>query len=342
MKIDKYEDKIFLRFEERGDSWGNISKLPHYKVWIKVLNYLKKRGFKVETPQYYIEQYPSKANNKTAIKSSNGVAFCLECMGNQIKIEFGNSKNIWKDWGCNFWSEGDHRAEILSYLEKKAIQNEVRQFLKVFGEFQEHDIKRTVEDRIIHNKKESRHSYNKEKLDELGLGGVVFQMSEHDHSQNSFDRDKLKLVCGEERYYYKGKTLCKGVLYHQLNDRWFVISGGTLDYVSSWELFNYGGESRRKKLTKEEKINRLESELRKYEKSKNYVRCISINKQVVKIKASENTYNVWSIKHNSWWRANNSGYCDDRSGAGVYLESNILANKSYYNDGTTNKAVLIE
>lgn len=342
IKIDKYKESIFIRFEERGGQFDAISKYPHYKQWLKVLNYLKRRGFEIETPKYFLEQNWAKSSHKTAIKSSNGVAFCLECMNWQIKIEFGHSKNIWKDWGCNFWSLTDDRSEQLSYLESKAVENEVTKLLSFLGvNYKNHDIERTAEEKIIQDKKESCHSREISKLNELGLEGVVYQMSDYDHSQNSKDAKGKKVNCGEEKYYYDKKVLKKGKVYHQLNNRWFVISGGELDYVSSWELFDYNGEPRRKELTKEQKINRLESELKRFESHKNYIRCISINKQIDKLKASEPTYHVWSLKWNKWWGANNNGYTEDKRYAGVYLESNILASQSYYNDGVCTKAVKI-
>jgi len=112
---------------------------------------------------------------------------------------------------------------------------------------------------------------------------------------------------------------------------WWVLTTDNYHNKSSFDLFDFDNQPRRKALTKEQKINRLESELKRYENKKNYIRCISINKQIEKLKATENTYHVWSLKWSKWWGANNNGYTDDKRYAGVYLESNILSNQSYYN-----------
>lgn len=85
--IDKYTDKIYIRFDESGDTYGGVTKLPHYKDWTKVLNHLKKRGFEIKTCKYYIDQNWAQALNKVAVKRN--VAFVLECMGSQIKVEWG-------------------------------------------------------------------------------------------------------------------------------------------------------------------------------------------------------------------------------------------------------------
>lgn len=341
MKIDKYENSIYIRFEKGAEVYRNLSNHPEYNRWRNLLKFLKRRGFQIETPIYYKEQSWGISNHKTGIKQDNAT-FCLEFMENQIKIEFGHFKNLWKDWGCNFWTLTDNRSTQLTYLEQKKVDNEVQKLLKYLGEYNNHFKKLSPEEKIIKDKKESCHSYKKEKLDELGLGGVEYQMSEYDKTQNSQDKNKKQILCGEEKYYYDRKILKKGRVYHQLNNRWFVLSGGELKYVSSWELFDFDKHPRRKQLNKEEKINRLETELRKQEQLKNYLRCISINKHIDKLKSEENIYNVWSIKHNEWWRANNSGYTSNKSEAGVYLESNIKNNQDYYNDGITTKAILIK
>lgn len=339
--IDVYKDKIYLRFNEGGDTWGGITKLPHYKTWTKILNHLKKRGFEIKTPKHFINDKYGIHVHKVAYR--NNVVLCLECMGSGIKVEFGDVKNLWVDWEYNFWSLTDDRSTQLTYLEGKKIQLEVNKMLSIFPQdlIILKDIKLSPEEEIIKSKKECCHSYKKEKLDELGLDGVVYQMSTYDFNCNSNDKNGKKLNCGEEKYYYHRKVLKKGRVYHQLNNRWFVLSGGELDYVSSWDLFDYNGESRRKQLKTEVKINRLESELRRYEAKKNYLRCISINKQIDKLKSSEKLYHIWSLKLGKWWGANNSDYTSDKRLAGVYLESNVLANQSYYNNGVSTKMVAI-
>lgn len=256
----------------------------------------------------------------------------------------GDIKNLWESEN-NFWSLTDRRSTQLTYLEGKEIELEVNKLLNTLPQdkVEVHEsIKLSPEERLLKNKKESSHNRDENKLEELGLDGIMFQMSGHDHTQNSSDRDKKKINCGELKYFYDyDKRLKCGRVYHQLNNRWYVLCSGDLNYVSAWELFDYNGESRRKQLTTEQKINRLESKLREYGNDKNYFKCMSINKQIEKLKASEKIYHVWSLKWSKWWGANNNGYTSDKRMARVYLESNILKSQSYYNNGVNTKAVLI-
>lgn len=340
--VDKYKDKIYIRFNESGDPYKGITKLPHYKIWIKILNHLKKRGFKIKTCKYHLEQNWAQALHKVATKEN--VIFTLECIGSQIKIEHGDIKNLWEN-ETNFCRLTDSRGKSLTYLEGKKIELEVNKLLDIFTKNlivnQDND-KLSPKDKIIKDKKESCHSKDKSKLDELGLDGVVYQMSTHDFTQNSTDRNKKQINCGELKYFYDYNDRLKcGIVYHQLNNRWFVLCSEKLHYAASYELFDFNGEPRRKQLTKEQKINKLESELKHYESIKNYIRCISINNQIEKLKTTEKLYNVWSLKWSKWWGVNNNGYTEDKRSAGIYLESNILAKQSYYNDGIINKSVLI-
>jgi hypothetical protein len=343
MKIDTFKDSFYIRFEERADNFAPIKTYPHHKQWIKVISFLKRRGFTVKTPKYFIENNYGKAEHKVAYRGN--VVITLELMNWQIAVKYGDIKNLWKDWEFNFWSLTDDRSTQLTYLESKKVELEIKKLLSIFPKdiiTNKDDSNLSNEDKILKDKRESCHSRDKSKLDELGLDGVVYQMSEYDFKENSTDKNKKQIQCGELKYYYDYKRRLKcGRVYHSLNNRWIVLMSDGLDYVSDWELFDFKGEPRRKELKKEEKINRLERELKRYESNKNYMRCISINKQIDKLKATEKVYNVWSLKWNKWWGANNSGYTEDKRYAGVYLESNILDNQSYYNNGISTKAVLI-
>lgn len=339
-KIDVYEESLYIRFTKGGDIFKGISKLPEYKIWTKVINHLKKRGFEIKIPKYFTDNKWGHSSHKVAFKGD--VVCCLEFEGGQIEIKFGNIQNLWENHEHHFWSLTDQRARQLNYLETKRIELELNKFLDIFSKetINYENAKLSPTERILKDKRESYHSRDISKLDELGLDGVVFQMGEHDFGRNSKDKNEKQINCGDEKYFYDRKTLVKGLVYHSLNNRWWVLSGGELDSVGSYELFDYNGQPRRKQLKTEEKINRLEYELRKHEDNKNYLRCMTINKQIEKLKSTEKIYNVWSLKWNSWWGANNSGYTTDKRLAGIYLESNILGSQDYYNDGKINKAIL--
>ncbi len=341
-KIDVYEESLYIRFDQGGDTWKGVSKLPHYKDWMKILNFLKKRGFDVRTPNYFMEQKYGKTTHKTAYKED--VVFSLELMGSQIGIKFGNIQNFWKDMDYCFWSLTDHRATKLNYLEGKRVELEVNKLLSIFPQekIERNDKESSFEEMVVKDLNKNTHIHGKVTcLNDIKLS-IENGVGQHNQGRNSKDKNDKQIHCGDLKYYYSysGKRLSCGYAWHNINNMWWVINNGQRRNISSYELFDYDGQPRRKELKTEEKINRLESELRKHESNKNYLRCMSINKQIEKLKSTEKIYNVYSLKWGKWWGANKSGYTSDKRLAGIYLESNILASQDYYNDGVTNKAIL--
>lgn len=339
-KVDVFKDSLYIRFDQGGDTWGSISKLPHYKDWVKVLNYLKRRGFEIKTPEYFIKQNYGKSTHKTAYKQD--VVLSLELMGSQIAIKFGNIQNFWKDMDYCFWSLTDHRATQLNYLEAKRVELEVNRLLSIFPQekIERNDRELSFEEMVVKDLNNNTHIHGKITcLNDIKLS-IENGVGKHNQGRNSKDKNEKQIYCGDLKYYYYRKRLCCGYAWHNINNMWWVIDNGQRRNMSSYELFDYDNQPRRKELKTEEKINRLESELRKHENNKNYLRCMAINKQIEKLKSTEKIYNVYSLKWGKWWGANNSGYTSDKRLAGIYLESNIMGNQSYYNDGVTNKAIL--
>lgn len=322
MVVDKYKEKIYIEFEEKADHFTPVSKYPHYNKWLKILNFLKLRGFEIKTPKYYIDNNWGQSSHKIAIKSSNGVAFCLEVSNWKIKVEFGHSKNLWED-GYHFWSLYDDRATQLYYLESKAVENEVNNLLSFLGKYENHDVKLSAEQEIIKKLNENSHIHGKVTCLEDIKKSIESGVGKHNQGYNSKDKNGKQIICGDLKYFYdysKGKRLSCGIAYHNINNMWWVITpDGDRRNIACFNLFDFNNQPRREQLTKEQKINRLEQELKKYEECKNYIRCISINKQIEKLKASEPIYNVWSLKWNKWWGAN----------------------RDYYNNGVSTKAVKV-
>lgn len=341
MKIRKYKEDIYFDFDERADIFTPISKYPYYKEWRKIIKHLKSRGFEVKTPKYLEHNNYGKDNCKVCFKG--GVVFCLELMCNaQIKLEFGHLINLWKDWEFHFWKQYDDRSIKVSYLDSKRIELEILKVISIFksAEILEKDEdKLTSVEKILTKEKENTHIHGGAK----SLEEIKQYLIDRPETYNQKDRDGKMMFGGELKYYYGwGKILKCGIVHHNINNMWWVLTpDGERNNIASFNLFDYSGESKRLQLTKEQKINRLEKELKKFEGLKNYGKCIIINKEIEKLKLGEAVYNVWSLKHNSWWDANNNGYTDDKSKAGIYLESNIVAKQGYYNNGITNKAIKI-
>lgn len=81
-------------------------------------------------------------------------------------------------------------------------------------------------------------------------------MSDYDHEQNSWDRDKRKIVCGETKYFRNSNGyLQRGVVYHNINNMWWVIYGPySLTNIACFHLFDPTAEDFAKRRDKEKRI----------------------------------------------------------------------------------------
>jgi len=338
------ENKAYIRFEERGDSW-KATKLPHYAKWISLMLFFRRRGFVFSTPQYYLEQKHQQANHKTGIK--NGVAVCLELCGSQINVEFGGVKNIWENWGCNLWDSSDSRHKPLNYLELIAVKTEYAKFQKFIATWGEvidkNEKNKTVEQLIVDNLKNNNHIHGVVTCLQDIKVSIESGAGKHNQGSNSRDKNGKQIICGDVKYFYHWKTkrLHRGVVWHHINSMWWVIVNGKRENLSAHDLFDYDDTlPKRKMLNPEQQINRLTSVLKHFESIRDYNRCIKIDKQINALK-SGNSYHVFSLKWNKWWGPNNNGYTDDKAKAGIYFEKTIQHHQSYYNNGTTTKAIII-
>ncbi len=100
----------------------------------------------------------------------------------------------------------------------------------------------------------------------------------YDWISNSNHKNKKKIICGETKYFYDYYTrrMFNGVVWHNINNMWWVISGGKLKNICANDLFDFEKSMpKRKPVSK----NEVESLLSKFEKKRDYIRCANILKQ---------------------------------------------------------------
>lgn len=296
-------------------------------------------GFELKTSHYYIKNDWGKAFNKVGF-NSNGISVTLKLCSKVINVEFGHIKNLWLDSENNFWADWHSNAKKLNYLENKSLELMIFKFLNKYPNNPiEREIKYEGAEFIINSHKKSNHCKDISKLDDLGLGGIKYQMSEYDLGCNSLDQNQKKIECGTVKYFYRYGKLMRGEAYHNLNNMWWLLCNGCVNNIANFELFDYNDHADKKELTKDETLNKLNIKLRKLENNKQYLRCNELHNHIKRFKKNETFYRVYSIKWGQWWRANNSGYTSNEGDAGLYSESNVMANKNYYDDGKINKLV---
>lgn len=339
--IELYGSNVYCRKENLAPETNQKVE----KLYLNICNYFKRRGFNVGRDEEAYKNYPlTSKGRKYGIK--NDLEFNSEPTGYGFKFEF--YQNIVFE-NSNGGKYDFNKYDNMPYRLKLTYRNEMLRLAKfleskdveVFVKLPLTDI-----EEILKSEKENTHIHggNINCLEDISTY-MGSESGNYNRNYNSKDKYGKQIICGETKYFYdyRTKRLSRGVVYHHINNMWWVLVHGKRNNISSFDLFDLSPETPAKKiLGKEAQINRMEKQLTLLESKRLYEKCISLNKSIKKLQGQENRYRVWSIKHGSWWRAGNGGYTDNISQAGVYLESNINDNRSYYDNGKTTKAELIK
>lgn len=273
--LRSYKNKVVLKFSKRGDDF--TLDVPHYNKWVSIIRFLKKRGFDVKENKAYKEHYDVLSKyHKIGLKKD--VAVLMEISADSIYIEFGNIQNLWKEMAQSFWSDPkDDRFTKLSYLESVAVNLEIKKLLQYCERYnltkKIEDDNLSPEEYIIKKLKINKHIHGEVNC----LNDIKNSITQDSYNweHNSDDRDNKKIVCGETKYFYDyyNKRLACGIVWHNINNMWWVICGNKLRNIASYNLFDYEKSLPRRTPADDSDIDRL---LRKYESKKDYKRCMNI------------------------------------------------------------------
>lgn len=280
--IRNYSNTIQLDFAERGDNFS--LNVPHKSKWDSIIKFLRQRGWKITENSHYKENYNC-LSKYHKLGTKRNMSCLLEISSGFIRIEFGNTKNLWNPMAQSFWSDPtDERFTQLTYLESAAVKLEIYKLIKFCNryemEFHKEDKDLPPEEYIIHKLKVNSHIHGKVEC----LNDIAIDMLKDNYNsqQNNNDRDKKKIICGQTKYFYDWKTkrLSYGEVWHNINNMWWVICGGKLRNVCSSDLFDLTEPAPRREIPSKSKFNDI---LAKFEKKREYRRCEAIYKQMISI-----------------------------------------------------------
>ncbi len=119
----------------------------------------------------------------------------------------------------------------------------------------------------------------------------------------------------------KGRIV-RGTAYYNINNMWWVISGGRLQNEGSHALFAAKPDDLRAKRNERSRRNRLEEELQIAVRRMDFQRA-----QILKtiIFGAEQTFLIWSRGHKAYYCSQYAGYSADTSRAGKYTRAEAEA-----------------
>lgn len=264
---------VLARFDEQGDSFS--LNVPHKNVWDSLCRLLVKRGFTVSPNPCYEQHYkPISKHHKLAIKGD--VVVMLEITANSISCHIENRKNVWEDFHGMWEWEWDERYTPLTYLEKEALQLESKRITELFVykglTLEKLTSEMSPEECIIEGFRNNTHIHGiVNKLEDIK---AHITEDSYDYQCNSNDANGKKILCGETKYFYDYNNLLqRGVVWHNINNMWWVICNGDLKNIAAFNLFDYSPTIRTKRPVNEKKIKAL---LSMFAERMEYERCAAI------------------------------------------------------------------
>jgi len=280
--IRTYKNSIVIYFNEDGENF--TLDVPHYKEWINLISFLKRRGFKVGENKSYKEHY-SCLSMYHKLGAKKDVRVLMEITRCSIKLEFGNVKNLW-DWiAQSFWSnKTDSRYTATTYLEDKAVELEIKKVIDRFKNkgfiYEPNDNDRTDVENIIHSLNRNTHIHGQITC----LEDIAKSITEnsYNYTQNSWDKNHKRIICGDKKCFYDSRTkrLFIGIAWHNINNMWWVIINGKRYNKASFELFDYDLSLPKRTPVTSGKIKNL---LSKYQSQMDYMRCHKIKEYAEKL-----------------------------------------------------------
>jgi hypothetical protein len=332
-------DNVRVSYQVSKDDtvYGNYDKAdktnPHYKLWYQINNHLKRRGFTVTVdPDIYKNYRCLSKDRRCGIK--NDLEFKTERHEFSFSYEFFQNLNFENTSGGYYDFD---KYQKMPYRLKLTFRNEMMRMAKYaesIGVTVVIEKKLSDIEEIIASNNINTHIHGTITC----LEDIKGLMKDYDISQNSSDKNKKLITCGDTKCFYDyNNKIAIGQAYHHINNMWWVIVNGKRYNIASFYLFDqYPGMPKKKPLTQEEQVQRIHTELKKAEAQQDYERCIVLRNML----KEEKLYYIYSLKHGCWWGGNNSDYTSQKNQAGVYRESVVLKNPSYYNNGETTRAIL--
>lgn len=100
--------------------------------------------------------------------------------------------------------------------------------------------KKTPEEQILEKESINKHIHGGPKTIEELSEYVNFKEDYYFNTYNRISAEKRKILSGQRVYFYSwamGNRLCVGTAIHNINNMWWVISGGILHNVACFELY---------------------------------------------------------------------------------------------------------
>jgi len=268
----------------KGESF--VAKQPYSDLFWRSINHLKSRGFECSLDPIYEEYYKAISKyHRIAKHDRKQIIVLFEISAIGFSIKFGHYKNYpLGNCSSDFVSYYLDQYKPLSYLERKCIELEMSRMQDFLSGLNvqlipdEDDL--SPENQIIIKNQRNKHVHG----DITSLEEIQGGMSDYDLKHNNNDANRKKIKCGDLKYFYgyhNGRRLSRGIVYHNINNMWWVLAEGKKFNIASFRLFDFDEKLPRKQPS-ENQENKLQQLIKQEAEKMNFERCIALKKALSK------------------------------------------------------------
>ncbi len=230
-----------ITFRANGDKITAPTEDRIYELWRETLSFLGSIGFYVCKDKRIEKDYKILSRTHRQGRYCD-LEFKTSTYPAGFEIKFFQNVNYENPHGGEY--DCDKYAKM-PYLVKKQFENACRKIRKFFADKGIEDASeyepRTAEEKIKWSYVKNWHKPQSSM--DFALSDIHGTTAE---AYNSKDRDGNILRNGEVKYFrdYNG-YLCRGIVYHNINNMWWVICGNQVRNVASFDLFDLADNDNR-------------------------------------------------------------------------------------------------
>ena len=267
----------------KSERFCKVKDMEHFNLWCAGKKALRNKGA-------YIRVDPKIKENYKCLKQYHGygnwcgLEFVTKIYTTGFDFEFFQNVTVPENKNGGRYDFNTYRQ--FPYLLTLRLKVAIKHLIESIAPLCEATVTFTdrhgsSEERILKSYTESCHWPNVKTLED-----VAPNMRPYNQGRDSNDRDGKRIHCGEVKYFYGyDGYLHRGIVYHNLNNMWWVIENDTVySNKACFELFDRTSEPIRKALNPEKKLEKLKAALNQQIKEENFIRCNIIKKEIDKLK----------------------------------------------------------
>lgn len=292
--IDQQSARVSYWHECPTSSSFDMNTYTHLNLFKGVIRLMKKRGWAVGIDPLYKER--NKCLSKYHKYGRKGdLEVKMEIFANGFRLEFFQNIVFKNSNGGYYDFDKFDKMPYLIKVRFKVIANAIKAYLFKKGIPDETEPSNpSAVDKILKDQKINTHIHGgATTLAEIGdyveKDKAYYKEKGWQPNRNYLDANKQDLKCGQTKYFYSyqhSNRFVRGIIYHNINNMWWVIYNGVRCNVAAFDLMDFcpflvG----RKRLSPKAKIAKLKRKRSELEAVHDYKKCISVQAKIDKLVA---------------------------------------------------------